>query len=205
MEASARRALSPPDFERMNLPREFWRAKVHGVQDKLRPTVERYLLRIREMREKGIGLLIHGEAGVGKTSIAALVAKEGRARGYTALFIGVWELRESMRSRLMFEEGTSIQDRCREVDVLVLDALSEADAKETWVNEKFLEELVNYRRSYHRPTIITTRMPPTELKTIMPGLFEATLGALVSLAVVGENLKFRRHDELVQEVFGERR
>ena len=205
MEASARRALSPPDFERMNLPREFWRAKVHGVQEGLRPTVERYLLRIREMREKGIGLLVHGGPGVGKTSIAALVVKEARARGYTALFIGVWELRESMRSRVMFEEGTSIQDRCREVDVLVLDALSPEDSKETWVNEKFLEELVNYRRSYHRVTIITTRLSSKELKGLMASLFEATVGALVPLAVVGENLKHRRHDELVQEVFGERR
>jgi DNA replication protein DnaC len=205
MEASARRALSPPDFERMNLPREFWRAKVHGVQEGLRPTVERYLLRIREMREKGIGLLVHGGPGVGKTSIAALVVKEARSRGYTALFIGVWELRESMRSRVMFEEGTSIQDRCREVDVLVLDALSEADAKETWVNEKFLEELVNYRRSYHRVTIVTTRLSAKELKGSMAILFEATVGALVPLAVVGENLKHRRHESLVQEVFGERR
>jgi len=202
MEASARRALSPPDFERMNLPREFWRAKVGGVQEKLRPTVERYLLRIREMREKGIGLLIHGGSGVGKTSIAALVAKEGRARGYTVLFVGIWELREMMRSRIMFEEGTSIQDRCREVDILVLDSLGLDDATDTWVNERFLEELVNFRRSYRRPTIITSRLSPDDLKVPMRRLFDATLGALVPLHVKGENLKFQRHNELIREVLG---
>jgi DNA replication protein DnaC len=204
MEASARRALSPPDFERMNLPREFWRAKVSGVQEGVRHTVERYLLRIREMREKGIGLLIHGDSGVGKTSIAALVAKEGRARGFTVLFTGVWELREMMRSRVMFEEGTSIQDRCREVDILVLDALGPEDAAEPWVNEKFLADLVNYRRSYRKVTIITSRLPMDVLKSAMPSLLDAVIGALVPLKVVGENLKFRRHDELVREVLGDR-
>lgn len=204
MEASARRALSPPDFERMNLPREFWRAKVTGVQESVRHTVERYLLRIREMCDKGIGLLVHGESGVGKTSIAALAAKEGRARGYTVLFIGIWELREMMRSRVMFEEGVSIQDRCREVDILVLDSLGPDDANETWVNERFLADLVKYRCSYRKVTIITSRMSPDDLKVSMRSLFDATLGALVPLKVVGENLKFRRHDELVREVLGDR-
>ena len=204
MVASARRALSPPDFERMNLPKEFWRAKVHGVPEAVRPTVERYLLRIREMTEKGIGLFIHGDPGVGKTSIAALAVKEARSRGYTALFIGVWELRESMRSRMMFEENVSIQERCREVDVLVLDALAPEDASEMFVNQKFLKDLVSWRRSHQKVTIITSRIEPPTLKTTMRELFDSTVGALVLMPVKGENQKLRRHDEFVREVFGER-
>lgn len=204
MEASARRPLKEPDFERMNLPREFWRAKVSGVQESVRHTVERYLLRIREMREKGIGLFVHGESGVGKTSVAALAAKEARARGYTVLFVGVWELREMMRSHVMFEENISIQDRCRDVDFLVLDALGPEDADETWVNARFLSDLVNYRRSYRRVTIITSRVSPEDLRVSMKNVFDSTLGALVPLKVVGENLKFQHHGELVREVFGDR-
>jgi len=202
MEAGARRALHPPDFERMNLPREFWRSKVHGVSGDIRPPVERYLLRIREMTDKGIGLLIHGEAGTGKTSIAALVAKEGRARGYPVFFVGVWELREAMRSRVMFEEGVSIQDRCRDVDILVLDALCAEDAKESWVNEKFLADMISYRSSYCKVTLITTRLAPKTLKAMMPSLFDATVGSLVLLHVLGENQKLRQHDELLREVYG---
>lgn len=203
MVASARRALSPPDFERMNLPREFWRAKVHGVPTGIQPTVERYLLRIREMTEKGIGLYIHGASGVGKTSVAALVAKEGRSRGYSVLFVGVWELRELMRSRVMFEDNTSIQQRCREVDILVLDALSPEDAKEMWVNEKFLTDLVSYRRSHKKVTIITSKIDPKVLKSDMRGLFNATTGSLVLMPVTGENQTLHRHEEFIREVYGE--
>jgi len=186
----------------MNLPKEFWRAKVQQVSASVQPAVERYLLRIREMVAKGAGLLICGDSGVGKTSVAALIAKESRARGYVTFFVGIWELREAIRSRVMFDDGVSILDRCREVDVLILDGLREDDAKELYLGERTLEELISYRKARHRVTIVTTCMSMRDISAALPGFYNATVGALVPLLIAGENKKIRAHEDLVKEILG---
>lgn len=203
MQSGARRVLDKPDFERMNLPEEFWRVKVQGVPEAVQQTVLRYLFRIEEMMDKGIGLLLIGEPGVGKTAIAALAAKEARARGYTVYFTGIWELRESVRSRISFEEETSIMDRCREVGLLVLDGLRLEDASELFVNDRTLEELVSFRRAAKRATIITTQMDMATIRSKMSKLSDALVGALVTIPVTGQNQRVRHHEEIVKEVFGD--
>ena len=202
MVATNRRALTLSDFERMNLPREFWKSQVKHVPEAVRETVRRYLLRIDEMAEKGIGLFLTGNAGVGKTSIAALVAKEARARGYTVYFVGVWELREGLRSRAQFDDTSSILDRCREVDFLVLDGLRPEDSKEMYINERVLAELISFRKSRREVTVVTTKMLPASVRSDMPDLYEATLGGLVSLNVLGENKKAAKHKEIASKVLG---
>lgn len=204
MDANQRRVIGLPDFERMNLPEEFWRTKIQDAPQSVRDVIHRYLFRISEFVEKGAGLLLHGGAGVGKSGIAALAAKEAHARGYTVFFIGVWELREAVRSKLMFDDAASVLDRCRNVDVLVLDNLREEDEKEYMVNARVLEELVSYRKNKKRVTIITTRLSPSELRSKMSGLYDATVGSLVPIAVAGDNLRVQAHQALVNEVLGGR-
>ena len=108
-----RRSLGVPDFARMNLPEQFWRAKVHNVPESVRKSVAKYLLNTPSMVEDGIGLLVVGQKGVGKTGIAALVAKESRARGYTVFFTSVWEMREMIRAKARFDDEMSMVDRAR--------------------------------------------------------------------------------------------
>jgi len=201
---NVRRGVGPPDFERMNLPEEFWRAKVNETAESVRSIVHSYLFRIPELVQKGAGLYLHGPVGVGKTGIAALVAKEARARGFTVFFIGVWELREAVKSKMQFDDSASVLDRCRNVDVLVLDNLREEDEKEYMVNGRMLEELIAYRKLKKRVTIATSRMTPMDLRGKMPGLYDATVGSLVPIAVIGDNRRVRAHQDLVQEVLGTR-
>lgn len=197
-----RRALVPADFERMNLPERYWRAKIQGVPESVRPAVERYLFRIDEHVARGTGLFVLGAAGVGKTAIAALVAKEARARGHTVFFTTVWELVASMRARAEFEDGVSIIDRCRDVDVLVVDDLSPDDTKDPFMGARGIEGLLVSRVERQRVTVITSKSPPDELRATYRSLLEATQDSLVRLAVIGPNQREQNYQKLEADVLG---
>ena len=197
-----RRKLTKIDFQRMNLPEGYWRVKVQGVQEKvLEPTVN-YLRKIAEMVRMGAGLWISGSDGTGKTSIAALVAKEARARGFTVYFTSIWELRECIRSRVLFDDDTTILNRCRDVDILILDELRSDDADVPYFGAKQLEELLAHRRADRRVTILTTRLPAKTIDDRFPGLRSASEGGMVWFPVDGRNLREDRHKEINQAVFG---
>ena len=176
--------------------------KVDGVPQATRAPVRNYLLKFEEMAERGAGLLLWGNSGVGKTAIAALVAKEARTRGFSAFFTSIFDLREALRSRQMFDGESSVLSRCREVDVLVLDNIQLADLSELYVNLRFIEELVVSRGSHLKITILTTRIA-REVLTSDHGLFLETIeGYLVAMKVDGPDLRMKRSDDLKTVVLG---
>lgn len=185
-----RRRLTEGDFERMNLPEEFWRAKVQRVSDKSKPLVFGYLKEIRSNVLRGSGLFLSGRPGVGKSSIAALVLKEARIHGFTGFFITVWELKEAIRSRLMFDATRTVLDRCRDVHVLVLDDLGKDDLKGGFGSgERFLEGLLSYRGSRKRVTVITTRLTNAQLMEEVLSLLKTMEGYLNFHDVKGPNMR----------------
>lgn len=197
-----RRQLTEADFERMNLSKEFWTLKIQGVAESVRELATRYLVNIDQMKERGAGILLNGPPGVGKSGIAALICKEARARGYTAYFTSVWELRECIRARIQFETDTSILDRCREVDVLVLDGLRAEDSPERFFGARDIEELVVTRGLRKKVTVVTTRMTATEMNHHFTGFLNAAQSCLVSVPVNGPDLRQSQNEELRRAVLG---
>jgi DNA replication protein DnaC len=200
-----RRTLTRSDLERMNLPRECWEAKVQFVSESVSDVVRRYLINVDDMVERGAGLFITGGPGVGKSSIASLACKESRARGYTAYFTPVWELRECVKARVLFEETTSVLDRCKQVHVLVLDDLSLDDAKDYSFGARRIEELLSFRGSQRLVSIVTTRLSQKELRQSFGSLLSSTQGCMVFLPVIGPDRRQEQNEELSRAVFGSNR
>lgn len=199
--STGRRSLTAEDLVRINLPEDHWRAKIQDVQQSVRSAVENYLTNFDDMAQKGAGLWLRGSVGVGKTAIAALVAKEARARGYTAYFTTVFDLREAVRNKQMYDEALSVIDRCKDVDVLILDNFQTSDVGDMIVNLRFLEELLVGRGSRLKISVLTTRVARTDLKD-QSNFVSAVEGYLVGLTVTGEDLRKRRTEELKATVLG---
>ena len=197
--AQFRRKLGRVDLERMNLPEDLWLAKVQTVSEDAREKVETYLRNVDEAMANGAGLVVHGSKGVGKTAIASLIAKEARSRGYTALFVRLWELREMIRSRMQYDDDSSMAQRAREVEVLVLDDLRQEDAGEKFFTLSEINELVRYRASRRLVTIITTRLD----KGVLTGPpMNSLLDVLLLFKVSGPNLHDSRKRALKEAVLG---
>jgi len=198
-----RRALEEADFRRMNIPEEYWRVKLQGVNAPVRPQVGRYLQHIDQRIKDGVGLILGGSPAVGKTGIACLIAKAARLHRHTVFFSALWELREHIRERVMFEHDTSVLDRSRNVELLVLDGLCEDDAKDYYFGTRTLIALLSLRASYKRPTILTTQLGVSDIRKFFPGLLEAVQGHMVFFPVRGDNLRQGRHEALVKDVLGD--
>ena len=194
-----RRKLVEGDLRRMHVPEDYWYAKVEGVSEEVRPMVARYLRNVEAMIAKGAGLIIYGPSGVGKTAIAAMIAKESRASYHTVLFARVWELREMIRSRMEFDAESTMAERTREVQVLILDDLREEDANEKFFTLSEIQQLVLYRASRRMVTVVTTRL---DIDALSRAPMDRFAEVLVPFAVHGPNLRNQRQQELQRMIRG---
>ena len=204
MSATAfRRKLGRPDFDRMNLPEVYWRARIQDVQEAAQVPLHKYLQSLHQMVRDGVGLCIHGEESRGKTTCAAVVAKEARSFGYTVYFSTVWEMREMIRAKLSFEDESSVLQRAREVDILILDDLRPEDVDQGWFGRSEIEALIADRAAHKKVTILTTRMSPVDMRQKLTALTEILRGCMVFFPVKGRNLRETRANEMRRSIFGD--
>lgn len=120
---------------------------------------------------QGLGLLLVGENGCGKTHLAAACVNALVHRGVACLFVSVPEYLEALRRsyRIEREGGYSpdLQETASTAELLVLDDLGTerlpADERGDWVRER-LYFLVDRRFRRMLPTIVTVNISAEELE-----------------------------------------
>lgn len=160
---SIRKKLTVEDYHGMNLSRRFWDASYSDIQEgNHKVVVEKYLRNLDENIQKGYGLMMYGPNGAGKTSVASVILKECRRRGYRCFFGRAAELLDAFENKIMFSEGVSVWHRCIEVDALVIDdfgheaSLFGGREAATW------ERLMRERSDNFSSTFITMNMDVSE-------------------------------------------
>ena len=163
-----RRELTETDLMHMNLPKRFWGATIERVTTQGKPCAQAivysYLEQVDELLDRGVGLLLWGDNGRGKTSIMSLIGKEAKRRGRSVFFYESAALKADTINKTMFSDTTSVIDRARECDVLLLDDLGKGVQDSTGFGARLLDELVRYRYARQKVTCITTNMTPSALR-----------------------------------------
>ena len=132
-------------------------------QTVLRP-LRKYVRELDENLASGRGLWLGGDLGTGKTSAAALIAKEAGVRGHTAAFHTAPELLSRIRGTFNEDsEHTYLEllEQLRSVDLLVIDDMGTQQTK-PWVLEQ-LYVIVNDRYLEERAIVMTTNLSEPEL------------------------------------------
>lgn len=195
------RSLKQDDLERMNIPTALWRSTIAGVPEQIRPKIAMYLSKIHDAVDKGAGILLTGNPGVGKTGIASLIAKQARSYLYTAYFTTFWELRDAVKNEIMFDESSSVITRAKAVDVLILDNMRIEDGDEKYgFSMRAIQELLAYRQDRQKITILTTMLNYDRLNGIA-GMGLA-LSGFIKLEVVGPNLREKAAKSLKADLMG---
>lgn len=146
----------------MHLPVALWDASFEHVTESAREPIRKFATRAKEVKEKGVSLYLHGTKGSGKTGAATMILKEGRSWGFTAFCLSVTELREAIRTHTPFDGESTIADRCRNVDFLLLDDLRAEDAVEKMFNINDIRNLIVSRYDRGLPTLITSPLAPMD-------------------------------------------
>lgn len=147
-----------------------------GVADSTMGVVDDYLTNWQSYSSAGMGFLLHGDKGAGKTMLSMLMLKALMLRGvdgYMATFAEALAMLRSSWSDPADKEWFA--SRVRAAHVLVLDDLGREHMQQQLVagvgkvrhvqslSESMLDELLRFRLSAARPTFITSNQTPEKI------------------------------------------
>lgn len=144
------------DFGRMNYPRRLWGWDWSRVPDGAKDRVQKFCENLPEQIRKGLVLLLVGNVGVGKSTIAAIIGGHAKRLRLSVYYTTLLRWREGRRENEEFDEGQSVSARMRSVDVLLLDdcrAHTLADTSRTYWYDH-LKDLVSERTLDGKATVL---------------------------------------------------
>ena len=205
-----RRPLDEDDLKRMRLPERYWTAQIGNIQAdvmgtnlSLQELVRKYLSKLDEVFDKGYGLALVGDNGLGKTGAAACIAMEARRQMYSVLFLEAACIRAAVIERTPFDQHVTLMERARDVDFLIIDDLGKGTNDSKGFLQSALDELIRARSARLAVTIITTNMTPKRL--IETGELKKSTAAQLSEAAMvvqlkGSDLRKANAEEIVRTV-----
>lgn len=151
--------ITEHDLARMGIGRQFWRVKLDEIPEKCayKKAIHMWIDRMPEMLEKGIGLILHGAFRQGKTSAAAICMKALALHGGTAYMIRADHVAGAVVKAEMFDDEETIEQRCRVVDLLVIDDLVQGGGYEQTI--AIMERLIRWRYDHRKCLFVTTNAP----------------------------------------------
>jgi len=198
------RKLNIGDRELMNMPMKYWdTAMFDKIPDgSYKDAVRNYLENFNHMMKSGIGLLLYGIHGRGKTSIACVVAKVARMYEKSVYFSRASELRDKILKYEKFDDGVTILERVKRVDLLIIDDLSK-ETKGSEYNEGFWEDLIRIRADNYRATIITSNLDKDGLTAFYrESMISVMTEMIVPIEIGGIDYRNTRAEEIKKVVLG---
>lgn len=145
---------------------------------------------------KNINLLLLGNVGTGKTCLAAAIANDLEARGYSAVFMTAFGFNDACRKyHTSFDPSRSeTLDALLGADLLVIDDLGTESILRN-VTLEYLYTVISERMNARRHTLITTNLSPDALsdrygERIVSRLFDSRV--CLSVALTGKDLRRRK-------------
>lgn len=149
--------LKHSDLVRMGIPERYWNARLDLIPVSVRPKFNKLLHkeRLHKCMTEGFGLILSGNSCVGKSSAAVVLLKVARMWGYPGYFITPSTLRRAVFSDRAFDEDFTVLERCRSVDLLVLDDFRVADLEAKGFGVAEFVNLLKHRIDARLSTILS--------------------------------------------------
>lgn len=183
----------------------FENAVLNGASESFRAAYKRlktYSEIADTVLEKGYGIYLYGDCGVGKTHLTACLANSLFNQGYRVLFTNAFNISRSIRSTYRnraTESEESIISSLTSIDFLFIDDLGteryvDKDGEDNWLQER-LYEIFNARLAEKKPTICTSNLEMSDLVN-KRGLQLKTMDRLFELSsavikIEGENYRHK--------------
>jgi len=187
----------------MQIPRRLWSTsleKLPNEADSYKPNIVKYINNLRTARKKGLGLILYGENGSGKSALAAIIAREAYLAGFTVFWTGCNDYKAAVFSREEFDEYTTIVERAQEVDFLVIDDMGKEYRGKSEFMESEIDNLIRKRVLNGCVTIVTTNLKPERMKEeYTPSTISLFKEAMIGLKIEGPKWRDEISDQNMAE------
>lgn len=183
-----KRDLTEVDYSTLGIPKDLWSVQFAGIQEENKAAVGNFLRNLVPLVRRGYGMWLVGESGVGKSAIAAILAKAATAYRFRTYFTNIPDLRDRIVSKAEYMEGVTFLDRARTCDFLVIDDLNEYGGENRFFGYSDLRDLVRKRVAETLSTVVTTAMPPPKISQLLFDAFTSSQHRMPVLVVKGRDL-----------------
>jgi len=193
------RKLEWVELDYMGLPRRLWRMSAARIPESVQAPYRRFLKGLWEHMEKGPTLLLSGPQGVGKSAMASLACRRARTFDKTVHFFRVWELRHLRREGEKFDTEQTLLARCRDVELLVLDDVTQEDLDDRYYGGSEMLSLVKQRSMNMGTTLLTTRLG---LRSEFAKQLKGAADCFLAFNVIGPDMSEALAREIKGDVVG---
>jgi len=169
-------------IEERGLPRDEELRKNYGI-------VKSYAASLDENIANGMGILLSGNYGTMKSTMAVAVLRYHLEQGKAGLFVPMCSLIDNLftMQKLNKEEWAKYEYKIRNTPLLVLDDLGSENTDQGWILAK-VDSIITERYNKMRPIIITTNLSKADLKGTYSGrLFDRLRSTSKCIVFRGES------------------
>ena len=163
------RELGQVDMHRACIPERYWNVMLKNIPDSVpyKQAAKAYMRDLEKFIKDGVGLFLWSkDNSTGKTALGILCLMQTMRLGKTAMFIPSFDLTAYSVDKNMFDEGQTMFERARKVDVLLIDdADKEYKTSSGWA-ENMVENMIRYRVQKNKVVIVTSNLPPSDIKNV---------------------------------------
>jgi len=129
--------------------------EVHANDDAVNK-IDKYLNSISSAAEKGIGVYLHGDHGVAKTTVASIFLKEAVKQFYKCYFMKATSIVEFIRAGWKNESRREFFEYIiSKVDFLVIDDIARLFDNQSEAEKSYIDKIFTQRDDQNLVTIIT--------------------------------------------------
>lgn len=184
---------------------------------KVMETVRKYSQHLKVAREMGMGLLLIGKVGTGKTGLIYLILRRLRElfivsrvayKKFAATnieeMVGIYT-----QDWYSNEEGREFSESIQKADFLIIDDIGKEFRGKSGLTASVLDSVIRYRINWKLPTIMTSNISLKGLREIYgEALISVMLESVIILNFKGEDYrkkKVKKQVELFKEKIGVKR
>lgn len=173
------RALLNAGIE-LNYQRLSW-SDCHAVEEDALNAVLDYAQNANAYANAGIGLLLHGEKGTGKTLLITLLLKMLLRNGFDVHFVTFQELIDMYTQTWRdVAEKAWFDRRLKNAGILGIDDVGREHKGRMEIVESMFDHIIRARVSSARPTLVTTNKSPDEFRA----LYQSNVMSLLDEAAI---------------------
>lgn len=184
-------------LEQAGIGQDYWEVDFKNFQgpENALKAGHRYLQKLDEMKAKGVGLLLVGPNGPGKTTIAMIVMKYLVRARWTVYTTSLGEIIERIQTSWKQQgeagvEGGEFLESCRRADFLLIDDVGKEHRGQSGFVQTVFDNLIRYRVQHRLPTFLTSNLTKSELeRTYGESVLSLLEGKLIPVSVTGEDYR----------------